>query len=230
MVVTCMLNQFLLFWFDHFFHSTGVRTNNIIVTGDMNSYGQEDPVYAWKQNKYYSAIDYEGTSPRPFSYLYDGMLGSLDFAFLPTRSTRRIAVNDAKIWHVNVDEPKILGYSTQYGKDPNIFDGTIPYAYGDHDPIVLSLSFTCDDSPHRVDDGRTCDWVAEIPQWRCRRGAPAFCPMTCGKCPGCYDDMTKAYNGKSLCVWVSKRPATRCASVPEAMDLCRASCKAECQN
>ena len=81
MVVTCMLNQFLLFWFDHFFHSTGVRTNNIIVTGDMNSYGQEDPVYAWKENRYYSAIDYEGTSPRPFSYLYDGMLGSLSMVY-----------------------------------------------------------------------------------------------------------------------------------------------------
>ncbi len=113
---------------------TGIVTNHTIVVGDMNSYLREDPIKAWR-NQYRLAIDYT-VSPRPYSYLFDGQFGSLDFAFV-----KRFIVNGGAYWNVNADEPDIIDYNLDYGRDSSIFDETSPARFSDHDPLILSVSF-----------------------------------------------------------------------------------------
>lgn len=117
---------------------TGIATNNIIVVGDMNSYFKEDPVTAWRGLLYKNAIDYK-IHPRPYSYLFDGQFGSLDFAFVKRFSD--LIVNGAAHWNVNADEPDIIDYNLDYGRNSSIFDETSPARFSDHDPLILSVSF-----------------------------------------------------------------------------------------
>ena len=152
----------------------------------MNAYGQEDPIKQWQEKKrslYYPVVDYTET-PRPFTYNFDGQLGSLDFGFIRATSATSLVVNDAKIWNVNVNEPNLIDYNLDYGKDPTIFDATIPYRFGDHDPIVVSLSFGCDDIKTDY-QGYTCAFVATNSLRYCTNyiEARVMCPKTCGLCP-----------------------------------------------
>ncbi len=42
-------------------------------------------------------------------------------------------------WQINADEADALDYNLDFGRDPNIFDGTVPYRTSDHDPIIVGL-------------------------------------------------------------------------------------------
>jgi len=42
-------------------------------------------------------------------------------------------------WHINADEPRLLDYNLENGRDPNLFDGTTPYRASDHDPVVIGI-------------------------------------------------------------------------------------------
>jgi predicted extracellular nuclease len=43
-------------------------------------------------------------------------------------------------WHINADEPPILDYNLEFGRDPDLFDPLSPYRVSDHDPIVIGLN------------------------------------------------------------------------------------------
>ena len=119
-------------------HRTGVETDNIMIFGDLNAYAMEDSIIALMDGGYYSAVDFSSTPP-PYTYLFDGQFGTLDYALVSKASS--LTVTGADIWHINADEPDLIDYNMDYGRDPTIFDASIPNRYSDHDPVLVAVNF-----------------------------------------------------------------------------------------
>ena len=107
--------------------------NAIGIIGDLNSYASEGPILALEAAGY---INLEG--PNAYSYVFDGNMGTLDYALANSFLNSR--VTGAEVWHVNSDEADALDYR---GSD-TIFDGSVPFRYSDHDPLLVGLNLGCD--------------------------------------------------------------------------------------
>lgn len=114
----------------------GGGVSDYILLGDMNAYAQEDPVQALRAAGLVDLIDQFIGQDQAFSYVFDGQRGTLDQGF----ASGGLAddVTGAVEWHINADEPDLLGYSSQF-KDPGFYnDG--PFAASDHDPLIVGLT------------------------------------------------------------------------------------------
>lgn len=109
---------------------------NPIVLGDLNAYGEEDPIDTLEAAGLTSVTKRFVPAPLRYSYLFDGLAGELDHALVGRQMLRR--VTSATIWHLNSDEPRILDYNTEYNP-PGLYK---PDAYrsSDHDPVVIGLT------------------------------------------------------------------------------------------
>jgi hypothetical protein len=113
----------------------------VLLAGDFNSYDKEDPLMYLRQQGYTSVADlFYG---RPYSYLFDGQFGDLDYIFIKNVVSHKATA--AYSWHVNSDEADLIDYNLDYGRDSSLFNGTVPWRFSDHDPIVLIMSLI--DSP-----------------------------------------------------------------------------------
>ncbi len=112
---------------------------DVIIVGDMNAYGAEDPIAYYTSNGMVNQLE-RFIRPRtiPYSYSFDGMAGYLDHALTTTALSSQVV--DAAEWHNNADEPTAIDY--------NIGDTTTDYytnnafRASDHDPVVVSLNLT----------------------------------------------------------------------------------------
>jgi predicted extracellular nuclease len=112
--------------------------DDVLIIGDLNSYGMEDPVEVIKDEGY---IDlpalYEGTYS--YTYMFDGQLGSLDHALASPSLLGQ--VRGALSYHINADEPDILDYDTTFKSDSqDALYEPLPYRTSDHDPVVIGLN------------------------------------------------------------------------------------------
>jgi predicted extracellular nuclease len=109
---------------------------NPIVLGDLNAYGEEDPIDTLEAGGLTSVTKKFVPAPLRYSYLFDGLAGELDHALVGKQLLRR--VTSATIWHINADEPRILDYNTEYNP-PGLYK---PDAFrsSDHDPVVIGLT------------------------------------------------------------------------------------------
>ena len=105
-----------------------------LIIGDMNAYYREDPIEAFRDAGF---ADLLAGSSKPYSYLFDGQAGAYDYAFASAALAPQ--VTGTIEWHINVDEPPVLDYNLEYGRDPALFDATTPYRAADHDPIIIGL-------------------------------------------------------------------------------------------
>lgn len=120
---------------------TRSANNRVVLLGDFNAYGMEDPVDEFTSKGYvdlakrFSAFDY--------SYVFDGEAGSLDHA-IGTPELNAV-VTGARVWHINADEPSIIDYNLEFKQPacgtcgPDYFTAT-PYRSSDHDPLLIGLS------------------------------------------------------------------------------------------
>ncbi len=123
-------------------------TTAALIIGDLNAYGQEDPIVELTNNGYADqALRFDASA---YSYVFDGAAGRLDHAIANT--TLAAQVNRAEKWHVNADEPSVLDYNTEF-KAPATTCGAggtnlcpadpyqaTPYRASDHDPVVIGLN------------------------------------------------------------------------------------------
>ncbi len=115
---------------------TGSGDTDFLIVGDLNSYAQEDPItFLEGQNYHDLAQEFVGTDA--YSYVFDGQLGTLDYAL--ANESLFSQVTGATEWHINADEPDALDYNLDFGRDGALFDGQEPYRTSDHDPIILGL-------------------------------------------------------------------------------------------
>ncbi|MCG8371190.1 MAG: ExeM/NucH family extracellular endonuclease, partial [Proteobacteria bacterium] len=113
---------------------TGSGDGDYLVIGDMNAYFREDPIEAFRNG---GLVDLLDGRAEPYSFLFDGQSGAYDYAF----ATASLApqVSGAVEWHINADEPPVLDYNLEFGRDPSLFDAGVPYRASDHDPVIIGL-------------------------------------------------------------------------------------------
>ncbi|WP_283133265.1 ExeM/NucH family extracellular endonuclease [Rhizohabitans arisaemae] len=116
-----------------------IATRNLVnplVIGDLNSYGEEDPIDTLEAAGLVSATKRFVPAPLRYTYTFEAQSGELDHAMVG--GTLRNRLTSAAIWHINADEARILDYNTEFNP-PSLY---APDAYrsSDHDPVVLGLT------------------------------------------------------------------------------------------
>lgn len=110
----------------------------LLMIGDFNSYGMEDPIKAITDKGYVNQLErfVRGGGGMPYSFVFNGEAGYLDHAL--TNAAMSASVVDAAEWHNNADEPTVVDYNTD-GKPEDKYTAA-PYRASDHDPVVISLN------------------------------------------------------------------------------------------
>lgn len=122
---------------------SGIRTtvgdNDVIIMGDLNSLGEEDPLDLLRAGGYAD----QGTRfhPGDYSYRLGDTRGRLDHAF--ASSTMAAQISDANHWHINADEPAFYDYNTE-GKTTAqlVINAGTPFRSSDHDPVLMGLTLS----------------------------------------------------------------------------------------
>ncbi|MBW4491011.1 MAG: ExeM/NucH family extracellular endonuclease [Trichocoleus desertorum ATA4-8-CV12] len=109
--------------------TTGDR--DVLVLGDLNAYGEEDPIDVLRNGGLVDELD--RFVENPYSYVFAGQSGRLDHA-LSTASLSE-QVTGATEWHINADEPRILDYNQEFNP-AGLYEPT-PYRSSDHDPVLI---------------------------------------------------------------------------------------------
>jgi hypothetical protein len=123
------------------------RSNDadVLVMGDLNAYGEEDPVRTLVAGGL-EHLSLRIPAARRYSYVFEGQSGELDHA-LATPSLAE-QVRGITIWHINADEPPVLDYNTEFKTDDRY--APTPYRSSDHDPLLIGFDL---DAVCRVDPG-----------------------------------------------------------------------------
>ena len=118
-------------------------TNDVLLVGDMNAYGQEDPIFELTSNGFVDqAARYNSFA---YTYVFDGLAGRLDHAISSASMSPKIVAT--KLWNINADEQIAYDYNLEFKQpacatcapDPaNRYD---PYRSSDHDPILVVVDF-----------------------------------------------------------------------------------------
>jgi len=108
--------------------------DDVLIVGDLNAYGQEDPVDTLVQGGLVNQVGrFDGA---PYSYVFDGESGTLDYALATASLSAQ--VNGAAEWHINADEPSVIDYNTEF--KPQDFYAPSAYRASDHDPALVGLN------------------------------------------------------------------------------------------
>ena len=104
--------------------------NDVIIMGDLNAYGKEDPIQTLVSGGY---VDLHRAfhADSAYSYVYNNQAGYLDNAL--ASATMKPQVTGVSVFHINADEPEIFGYSG------SAYQPTM-YRSSDHDPVVVGLA------------------------------------------------------------------------------------------
>ena len=129
-------------WVETEYGADGTGVSNYLLLGDMNAYAEEDPVqYLDDDAGLVDLIDTYIGQDEAYSYVYDGQQGTLDQGFADTDLAG--FVTGATEWHINADEPDLIGYDTGFNDASFYNDGV--YASSDHDPLIVGLDLTTTD-------------------------------------------------------------------------------------
>ena len=113
---------------------TGSGDEDFLIIGDLNAYAQEDPITLLESRGYQNVVE---NPEAAYSFVFDGQFGTLDYGL--ANSTLISQVTGATEWHVNADEPDALDYNLDFGRDPSLFEGSVPFRNSDHDPLIIGL-------------------------------------------------------------------------------------------
>lgn len=105
-----------------------------LIMGDLNAYGQEDPLRLLRAAGYRDVLELGGRRGQ-FSYNFRGQAGSLDHGLASPALASD--VRDAAIWGINADEAEAFKYPS-YARNPEWYRPD-PFASSDHDPLILVL-------------------------------------------------------------------------------------------
>ena len=123
---------------------TDAEEVDVLILGDLNAYAQEDPIRTILAGGFQNVLETGGfledprTRPIPYSFTFNGAVGSLDHAL--SSASLRPKIARAFPWPINTDEPKVLDYNTEYNSGP--YFAADPYRSSDHDPIVIDIDWS----------------------------------------------------------------------------------------
>jgi uncharacterized repeat protein (TIGR01451 family) len=127
--------------------------DDVLLLGDFNSYAQEPPVTTLTSGGY-EDLETVLLGTGAYSYLFDGQLGHLDYAF--ASSSLSSQVTGVAPWHINADEVPVLDYNDEirdvgesdFEEKPDgsalvpprvVFQPATLYRASDHDPVLVGL-------------------------------------------------------------------------------------------
>lgn len=156
---------------------------DVLLLGDFNSYAMEPPITTITGGGYTDlAASLLGAGT--YSYVFDGQLGHLDYAFSSSSLTPQ--VTGVGIWHINADESDLFDYNDEVRDSPAeatfeekpdgsalvpprvVFQPASPYRASDHDPVLVGLFLTADlgitktDSPDPVTAGTNLTYTITV--------------------------------------------------------------------
>ncbi|MFQ1701032.1 ExeM/NucH family extracellular endonuclease [Loktanella agnita] len=123
-------------WIESTYNGGGAT--NYVLLGDLNAYAEEDAVQYLDDDAGLNDLidDFIGQDDA-YSFVFDGQRGTLDqgladdvFADFVTGVTE---------WHINADEPDLIGYDTSF-TNPDFYNDGV-YGASDHDPLIIGLDF-----------------------------------------------------------------------------------------
>ncbi len=107
---------------------------DVLVLGDLNSYGLEPPVALFTGQGFHN-LDEDLPAEERYTYIFFGESGTLDYALASESLSSQ--VTGATIWHINSDEPPVIGYDLTF--NPTYVFRPHPFRSSDHDPVVVGL-------------------------------------------------------------------------------------------
>ena len=127
---------------------TRANDNDVLVMGDLNAYGFEDPINLLTTAvNPLTSLNLQIPEASRYSYVFSGETGYLDHAL--SSASLEPQVTGINEWHVNADEPITIDYNLDQGYAPNPPKADDRYAasqyrYSDHDPVIVGLNLTSD--------------------------------------------------------------------------------------
>src|SRR5690606_4089432 len=128
---------------------TGAGDPDFLLLGDFNAYDHEEPIqvlragYDGAEGSDDDFVDLleEFEGEHAYTYVFDGQLGYLDYAFASASLLEQ--VTGATAWHINADEPDVLDYDTSFkSAEQAALYSPDPYRSSDHDPVIVGLDLT----------------------------------------------------------------------------------------
>ncbi|MEP9364686.1 ExeM/NucH family extracellular endonuclease [Nocardioides sp. CN2-186] len=114
--------------------ASSLGTDKIFLTGDFNSYTQEDPLQVLYGDGYVDLqTQFNGGET---TYNFDGLAGSLDHVLANAAAEEMVTGTD--VWQINAEESIAFEYS-RYNYNATDFYEANPYRASDHDPEVVGL-------------------------------------------------------------------------------------------
>ncbi|MET1034686.1 MAG: ExeM/NucH family extracellular endonuclease [Arthrobacter sp.] len=108
------------------------NTDKVFLTGDFNSYSEEDPMRVLYAAGYVN----QGSKTGKHSYLFGGLVGSLDHILASPAADAVVTGRD--VWNINAVEPIALEYSRFNHNVVDLYEPS-PYRASDHDPVIVGL-------------------------------------------------------------------------------------------
>ncbi|WP_448555685.1 ExeM/NucH family extracellular endonuclease [Thalassotalea montiporae] len=117
---------------------TGVADEDVLIVGDLNSYGKEDPITAIT-NAGYSNLLSTKVGPSAYTYSFGGEIGYLDHALASASLTPQ--VQQVQAWHINADEPRAFDYNEEFksAEQQTAFYAPTAFRASDHDPVIVTV-------------------------------------------------------------------------------------------
>lgn len=122
-------------------NKTYYNDKDVLIMGDLNAYGKEDPVITL-ENGGYTDLHRAFHADSAYSYVYSGEAGYLDNALASDSLLPKIT--GVTVFHINSDEPVMFEYSGN-AYQPNM------YRCSDHDPVVVGLALGLVSGIHNVE-------------------------------------------------------------------------------
>ena len=156
---------------------------DVLLLGDFNSNAKEDPVTTLTSGGF-TDLASALLGPSSYSYLFDGQLGHLDYAF--ASSSLLSKVTGIGNWHINADECDLFDYNDEVKDNPGeaafeekpdgsalvpprvVFQPATPYRASDHDPVIVGLfqisdlAITKVDTPDPVTAGNNLTYTITV--------------------------------------------------------------------
>lgn len=136
--------QLLVEWLER--DPTRSGSADLLLLGDFNGYTLEDPIRALAAGPDgvagtpddYTDLLAEYVGDGAYTYVFDGQLGYLDYAFASSSLMPR--VTGAAAWHINADESDLLDYDTTFKlANQDLIYAPDPFRSSDHDPVIVGL-------------------------------------------------------------------------------------------
>jgi hypothetical protein len=114
----------------------------IMIVGDLNAYGQEDPIITLANAGYVDVARQSG-GPLTYSYSFASTFGTLDYILANAKA--QLLITGVAVWHINADEPRVFEYPDNFFRSSTIkpieYQDSTQFSSSDHDPIIVGLSF-----------------------------------------------------------------------------------------